>query len=60
MQLIKDPDGDRFARIEYTAFGISTGRLILSELTLADMKPTSCPAYYRHGQHLYLRVRVVY
>lgn len=57
-RLIKDPDGNRLARIEYTAFGFPTGRLFLSDLRFDQVKPTSVPAYFRHENDLYLRVRV--
>lgn len=56
--LSKDTDGHALARIEFTAFGFPTGKLILSDVLPAEALQLSVPGYYRHGQDLYLRVRV--
>lgn len=56
--LIKDPEGSALARIEYTAFGFPTGKLILSDIRPAQARFVGVPAYYRFGNDLYLRVRV--
>jgi len=58
--LIKDPEGPRLARIEYTAFGFPTGRLFLSDLRFDQVRATSVAHYFRYENDLYLRVRVLH
>lgn len=59
MNIIRDPEGPRLARIEYDRDGYPTGRLFLTTYTLEDVRETSVKILYRRGDTLYVRVREV-
>lgn len=59
MTLIRDPLGNRLARIEYDKDGYPTGRLFLSDLRLDQVRLTCVPTYYRYKDDLYYRVTVM-
>jgi hypothetical protein len=60
MQIVPDPEGTRLARIIYNQEGYPTGSLEISELTPVQVLRTAVPGYYRHGNEIYIRVRVTY
>lgn len=59
MNIVRDPEGPRLARIEYDRDGYPTGRLFLTTYTLEDVRQTSVGILFRRGDQLYVRVREV-
>lgn len=63
MNIIRDPQGPRLARIEYDRDGYPTGRLFLTNYTLEDVVETNVGILYRRMEGrqdvFYVRVRVI-